>query len=81
MARRPSARRIAVLLAVLGALAIASLAAGAAEADRIVRSTPIGTGDLAPDFTLLDQDGKPHTLSAERVDKRAVVLVFYRGYW
>jgi cytochrome oxidase Cu insertion factor (SCO1/SenC/PrrC family) len=44
------------------------------------RASPVKTGELAPDFTLTDQNGRSHTLSAER-GKRAVVLVFYRGYW
>jgi cytochrome oxidase Cu insertion factor (SCO1/SenC/PrrC family) len=45
-----------------------------------VRSTPIGIGDIAPDFTLTDQDGRKVTLSeARRIGP--VVLVFYRGYW
>ena len=35
----------------------------------------LGTGILAPDFTLLDQDGKPHSLSDYRGKK--VVLYFY----
>jgi len=41
---------------------------------------PAGVGDIAPDFTLPDQDGRRHTLSAER-GKNAVVLIFYRGHW
>ena len=36
-------------------------------------------GQAAPDFTLLDQNRKPVTLSAARGQK--AVLVFYRGYW
>ena len=36
-------------------------------------------GQIAPDFTLRDQNGKAVTLSAARGAK--VVLVFYRGYW
>jgi cytochrome oxidase Cu insertion factor (SCO1/SenC/PrrC family) len=36
-------------------------------------------GEVAPDFTLADQNGKPVRLSAARGGK--VVLVFYRGYW
>ena len=44
------------------------------------RNTPVAIGDIAPDFTLEDQDGPNHTLSAER-GKQPVVLVFYRGYW
>jgi cytochrome oxidase Cu insertion factor (SCO1/SenC/PrrC family) len=44
------------------------------------RNAPIGVGERAPDFTLPDQNERPHTLFAER-GRRAVVLVFYRGYW
>lgn len=36
-------------------------------------------GDVAPDFTLPDQDGKPVKLSDFR--GQPVLLVFYRGYW
>ena len=35
---------------------------------------------VAPDFTLTDQDGRAVTLADYRHQK-AVVLVFYRGYW
>jgi peroxiredoxin len=41
---------------------------------------PVAVGEMAPDFSLTDQNGRKQTLSAER-GKRAVVLVFYRGYW
>ncbi len=44
------------------------------------RAVPVAVGDVAPDFTLEDQDGRKLTLSAER-GKRPIVLVFYRGYW
>ena len=45
-----------------------------------MRGSPIGVGDLAPDFTLQDQNNSKVTLSDVR-GKRPVVLVFYRGYW
>lgn len=35
--------------------------------------------DVAPDFTLPDQDGQALKLSALR--GKPVVLYFYRGYW
>jgi drug/metabolite transporter (DMT)-like permease len=40
-------------------------------------------GSRAPDFTLPDQDGNPVTLSKVLLEAkpRAVVLVFYRGFW
>ena len=40
----------------------------------------IGKGDLAPDFSLLDQNGTQVTLS-EQLAKGPVVLSFYRGGW
>jgi len=62
-------------------LLLAALAAGAPLAlPAATPAAPVGVGDLAPDFTLADQDGRRHTLSVER-GKRAVVLVFYRGHW
>lgn len=50
--------------------------AGAGE----MRSAPLKAGDMATNFTLADQDGRPHTFSAER-GRRPVVLISYRGYW
>ena len=47
---------------------------------RGLRSAPVGVGDVAPDFTLADQNGQKITLSDAR-GKSPVVLVFYRGYW
>jgi len=44
------------------------------------RSTPVGIGETAPDFTLEDQSGNKVTLSSAR-NSGPVVLVFYRGYW
>jgi len=37
------------------------------------------TGQIAPDFTLKDQNGKDFRLSDER--GHWVLLFFYRGYW
>ncbi len=45
-----------------------------------VRSAPITVGDMAPDFTLEDQNKNKVTPSDAR-GKSPVVLVFYRGYW
>jgi len=39
-------------------------------------------GQKAPDFTLLDSNGKSVTLTALLASSpRGVLLVFYRGYW
>jgi cytochrome oxidase Cu insertion factor (SCO1/SenC/PrrC family) len=42
--------------------------------------TVLRVGERAPDFRLPDATGRPVTLSDYR-GKKAVVLVFYRGYW
>lgn len=44
------------------------------------RTTPVAVGEVAPDFTLEDQNHKKVTLSDAR-GKSPAVLVFYRGYW
>lgn len=44
------------------------------------RATPLGVGEMAPDFTLQDHRGHKTILSESR-GKNPVVLVFYRGYW
>ena len=38
-------------------------------------------GTPAPDFTLSDAAGKPVALSELLKKNRAVLLIFYRGYW
>ena len=38
-------------------------------------------GQQAPDFTLTDTQGSPVSLSRLRQANRAVLLIFYRGYW
>ena len=43
-------------------------------------ATPVGVGEMAPDFTLEDHHGRQTTLSESR-GKSPVVLIFYRGYW
>lgn len=67
--------RTVLPLLVAAALLLAGVAAHAQ-----IRSKPVGVGEIAPDFTLAGQDGRSHTLSAQR-GKQPVVLVFYRGHW
>lgn len=42
----------------------------------LLAGTPLKVGDKAPDFTLLDQDGKPVTLS-KVLEAGPVILAFY----
>lgn len=43
--------------------------------------TAVRVGQSAPDFTLANWDGKQVSLSDAVKNNRAVVLIFYRGYW
>jgi hypothetical protein len=43
--------------------------------------TAVRVGQPAPDFTLASADGKKISLSDALKNNRAVVLIFYRGYW
>jgi cytochrome oxidase Cu insertion factor (SCO1/SenC/PrrC family) len=44
------------------------------------RSSPVQVGEVAPDFTLEDQQNQKVTLSSARASM-PTVLVFYRGNW
>jgi cytochrome oxidase Cu insertion factor (SCO1/SenC/PrrC family) len=66
------------------ALLLAALSLGPTPAlaqSRSYRKPQIGSaaGQLAPDFTLKDQDGNDFGLSGQR--GHWVLLFFYRGYW
>jgi hypothetical protein len=43
--------------------------------------TAVRVGQIAPDFTLASSDGKQLNLSDRLKSNRAMVLIFYRGYW
>ncbi len=58
----------------------AAMCVSAQAPDQTQRNRPVGVGEVAPDFTLEDQNGKKIALSETR-GKSPVVLVFYRGYW
>ena len=44
------------------------------------RTTPVQIGEMAPEFTLEDQNRQKVTLSSAR-GTAPTVLVFYRGHW
>ena len=71
---------VKVLTAFFQTIVLVSISMAANLQSMTVRSTPIAVGDVAPDFTLEDQNGHKVTLSDAR-GKSPVVLVFYRGYW
>ncbi len=57
----------------------ASMAANLQSRTAALPNSAIAVGDVAPDFTLEDQNKNKITLSDTQ--KSPVVLVFYRGYW
>ena len=72
--------KISGLLAIL----IIGLSCGkvqeSASDNSVPRSSPVQTGEMAPDFTLEDQNHQKVTLSSAR-GTATTVLVFYRGHW
>ncbi|MEP6707987.1 MAG: redoxin domain-containing protein [Pyrinomonadaceae bacterium] len=68
-------------------LAIGTFACGAKLNSSIVgaddlkpRNSPVAVGEMAPNFTLEDQNNRKVTLSATR-GSMPTILVFYRGNW
>ena len=52
----------------------------------VLRQVPLSAqaprvGEKAPEFTLVDQNGKPVALADLLSGSKAVVLIFYRGFW
>jgi cytochrome oxidase Cu insertion factor (SCO1/SenC/PrrC family) len=72
-----------VVLSVLSAALLALFCAGTFWFARQIPSanTALRVGTQAPDFTLTDTTGTPVSLAQLRQGHRAVLLIFYRGYW
>ena len=84
--REPERYRGKVGGTVLGVLALALFGLFCWGNFVFARRVPSASGALqvdqpAADFTLQDDNGKPVTLSEMRKTNRAVLLIFYRGYW
>ncbi len=62
------------------AFSIMAAFVSAANVQAQASAKPVGIGEAAPDFTLVDHHGGKVTLSDSK-GKNPVVLVFYRGYW
>ena len=82
--RRARRKVIAAIVAALGALVAVFFAAVILV---LAKQIPASTGaphvgQKAPDFTLLDSNRHPVTLSQVlSTTPRGVLLIFYRGYW
>ena len=67
-----------LFVSLLVVVSVAAPASGARQASS--RTTPLGVGDRAPDFTLESHTGGTVKLS-KALERGPAVVVFYRGYW
>lgn len=74
-------RVLAAITLIIGGLACAKLDSSLSGGDDLKpRNSPVAVGEMAPNFTLEDQNNRKVTLSSAR-GSMPTVLVFYRGYW
>ena len=75
-------RVAAAITLVIGSIACATNpnSSSSGSADLKPRDSPVAVGEMAPDFTLEDQNNQKATLSSAR-GNMPTVLVFYRGNW
>ncbi len=84
--QRSGARGAKIGASILGVLSVGLFAVFFYGVTVFARSIPAASGapqagQHAPNFTLPCADGKPVTLAELRNQNRAVLLIFYRGYW
>jgi len=83
--RRAPGRKIgAIVVTVIGVALVAFFVFGITVGSRVPMGANVpAVGAKAPDFTLLDANGKPVALSQllGSPGTKSVLLVFYRGYW
>ncbi|MDQ6653890.1 MAG: redoxin domain-containing protein [Acidobacteriota bacterium] len=82
MVKQTSELRIAVAIILVASLSYAACQRSSESASQELkpRTSAVQIGEMAPDFTLEDQQNQKVTLSAARGSAPGV-LVFYRGYW
>jgi hypothetical protein len=83
---RPQRYRGKVFGSIFSAIAFLFFAFFCYEIFYVLRQVPASNGaprvgQKAPDFILLDQNGKPVGLGDLLSGSRGVVLIFYRGFW
>ncbi len=83
---RPQLYRGKIFGSILTAIALFLFAFFSYEIFYVVRQVPFSThaprvGERAPDFLLLDQNAMPVGLGDLLSGSKAVVLIFYRGFW
>jgi hypothetical protein len=83
---RPQLYRGKIFGSILTAIALFLFAFFSYEIFYVLRQIPLSAhalrlGEKAPDFMLLDQNEQPVGLGDLLSGSRAVVLIFYRGFW
>ena len=83
---RPQLYRGKIFGSILTAIALFLFAFFSYEIFYVLRKVPLSAhaprlGEKAPDFMLLDQNEQPVGLGDLLSGSRAVVLIFYRGFW
>ena len=83
---RPQLYRGKIFGPILTAIALFLFAFFSYEIFYVLRKVPLSAnvprlGEKAPDFMLLDQNEQPVGLGDLLSGSRAVVLIFYRGFW
>jgi cytochrome oxidase Cu insertion factor (SCO1/SenC/PrrC family) len=73
-------KNMKVIVSLVFVLLTSSLSFSQTSTNAVLPKVILAKGDIAPDFTLNDQNGKSVKLS-KLVKKMPVVLVFYRGFW
>jgi hypothetical protein len=83
---RPQIYRGKIFGSIFAAIAALVVALFSYEFLYVLRQVPASAGaphvgQKAPDFFLLDQNGRPVGLGDLLSNSRGVVLIFYRGFW
>ena len=83
---RPQLYRGKIFGSIFAVIALFLSALFSYEIFYVLRQVPPSTGaphvgEKAPDFMLTDQNGKPVGLGDLLSGSRAVVVIFYRGFW
>ena len=83
---RPQIFRGKILGSIFAAIAVLIVALFNYEIFYVLRQVPASTGaphvgQKAPDFLLLDQNGKPVGIGDLLSNSKGVALIFYRGFW
>jgi hypothetical protein len=83
---RPQLYRCKIFGSIFAVIALFLFALFSYEIFYVLRQVPLSSqaprvGEKAPEFTLADQNGKPVALADLLSSSKAVVLIFYRGFW